>query len=288
MAMPDFGPGHPIGCEGRIDFLFVISNSGGMKGHQEQLALSFPGFLASIHEHFADFDVRVLSAKPNKSWSMVDCANCADPECDLNASPPKCGVTLSMWDETIGAGVTFPAGTGAANRRCDFFGGHRYIVGEDPNFEESFACVTQVGTSGGIPKPAEAMVKALSPDFNEPGGCNAGFLRDDALLVVTILSDGYDEESQGTVESWIEALRAAKGGDDDAFAVLVLTTDIDVGFWQLCIPDKWNMNKNRLRLLVEGIDHGFIGSICEATYAPFFDDAVTEVVALCDDLAIPQ
>ena len=288
MAMPDFGPGHPIGCEGRIDFVFVISHSGGMKGHQEQLALSFPGFLASIQKHFDDFDVRILSASPSGWWGMGDCAYCADDECDPDASPPACGVVLDACDKKLGAGVVFPAGTGAANRRCDFFGGHRYIVGEDPKFEESFACVTQAGMDGGIPASAEAMLKAISPEFNEPGGCNAGFLRDDALLVVTILDDGYDEDSQGTVENWIEALRAAKHGDNDAFAVLVLTTDVDIGYWQLCHPDDWDAEKNRLRLLVEGIDHGFIGSICEETYTPFFDSAVAEVVALCDDLAIPQ
>ena len=288
MGQPDFGPGHPVGCQGRIDFLFVISTAGTMKTLQERLALSFPGFLASIQEHFDDFDVRVLSANPVPGWSMVDCAYCADEECDPNASPPACGVNLDTCDKTIGAGVAFPAGEGSANRRCDFFGGQRYIVGEDPNFEESFACVTRAGMIGGWAHTAESMVEAISPKFNGPGGCNEGFLREDALLVVTLLDDGYDEFSQGTVESWIEALREAKHGDEDAFAVLVLTTDVDVGYWQLCHPDQYNITKNPLRLLVEGIDHGFIGSICEETYTQFFEDAVADVVALCDGLVIPQ
>ena len=286
--MPDFGTQHPVGCRGKIDFLFVISTAGTMEGHQKQLALSFPGFLASIQEHFDDFDVHILSAKPNKSWSMVDCAFCSDDECDPNAAPPKCGVSLDTCDQTIGAGVAFPAGAGSANRRCDFFGDQRYIVGEDPNFEESFACVTQAGMNGGWASAAESMVEAISPKFNGPGGCNEGFLRDDALLVVLLLDDGYDEFSQGTVESWISALHVAKHGDEDAFAVLVLTTDIDIGYWQLCHPDLFEMSKNPLRLLVEGIDHGFIGSICEETYTSFFEEVVEEVVALCDDLVIPR
>ena len=288
MAMPDFGPGHPVGCQGKIDFLFVISTSGTMESHQKQLAVSFPGFLASIKEHFDDFDIHILSANPAPGWSMVDCAYCADEECDPNASPPACGVSLNACDKTMGAGVAFPAGNGSANRRCDFFGGQRYIVGDDPKFEDSFACLTQAGTIGAWPAAAESMVRAISPEFNGPGGCNEGFLRDDALLVVTLLDDGYDVDSQGSVESWIDALRAAKHGDEDAFAVLVLTTDIDVGYWQLCHPDIYDMDKNRLRLLVEGIDHGFIGSICEETYTQFFEDTVTEVIELCDGLIIPQ
>ena len=284
----DFGSQHPVGCRGKIDFLFVISTAGTMEETQKQLAVSFPGFLASIEEHFDDFDVHILSAKPNKSWSMVDCAFCSDPACDLNATPPECGVELHLCDETVGAGVTFPAGEGSANRPCNFFGGHRYITGDDPDFEESFACATQAGMNGGIATSAEAMVEAISPKFNGSGGCNEGFLRDDALLVVTILDDGYDDFSKGTVESWIAALREAKHGDEDAFAVLVLTTDIDVGFWQLCHPDIYSMVKNPLRLLVEGVEHGFIGSICEETYAPFFNETVAEVVALCDGFIIPQ
>jgi hypothetical protein len=288
MAMPDFGPQNPVGCEGKIDFLFVISTSGTMTEHQKQLAISFPGFLASIQEHFDDFDVHILSANPANYWSMYDCSYCADEECDPNASPPACGVNLDKCDKTIGAGIAFPAGNGSANRRCDFFGGQRYIIGDDPNFEASFDCMTQAGMNYASPATAEAMVEALSPELNGAGGCNEGFIRDDALLVVTILDDGYDVDSQGTIKSWIEALRAAKHGDEDAFAVLVLTTDVDIGYWQLCHPDLYIAEKNRLRVLVEGIAHGFIGSICEETYTSFFDGAVAEVVALCDDLVIPQ
>ena len=288
MAMPDFGPGPPVGCQGKIDFLFVISTSGTMEGHQKQLALSFPGFLASIQQHFDEFDIHILSANPNGYWDMDSCAYCADQECDPNASPPACGVGLDSCDKMIGAGVAFPAGTGSANRRCDFFGGQRYIVGDDPKFEESFACMSQAGMNGAGAASAESMVEAISPEMNGLGDCNEGFLRNDALLVVTILDDGYDVDSQGTVESWIDALRAAKHGDEDAFAVLVLTTDIDLGYWQLCHPDMYDMDKNRLRLLVEGIGHGFIGSICEETYTPFFEAAVAEVVEICDGLVIPQ
>ena len=288
MAVPDIGSGHPVGCQGKIDFLFVISTSGTMITLQERLAESFPGFLATIQGHFDDFDIHILSANPNGYWDMDDCAYCSDEECDPNASPPACGVKLDTCDKTIGAAVAFPAGTGSSNRRCDFFGGQRYIIGDDPDFPGSFACMTQAGMNGAIAASGESMVEAISPELNGLGGCNEGFLRDDALLVVTILDDGYDQFSKGTVESWIEALLTAKHGDQDAFAVLVLTTDIDIGYWQLCHPDQYDPDKNRLRVLVEGIEHGFIGSLCEKTYTPFFENAVAEIVELCDGLVIPQ
>src|SRR5690606_2419319 len=145
---------------------------------------------------------------------MDACSNCADAQdCTYNAMPPLCGAALDACDTTHGAGVTFPAGTGSANCRCDFYGGHRYIVGDDPNFEQSFACLTQVGMNGAMSITAEAMVKALSPELNGPAGCNTDFLRDDALLVVTLLDDVTDPYSQGTVDDRIQALHEAKNNN---------------------------------------------------------------------------
>ena len=288
MAVPDLGLGDMVGCQGKIDFLFVISTSSSMAPVQKPVTTSLPGLMATIAERFTEFDVRVLSAKPSETWTMVDCGNCADPACNPGAEPPACGVTLDPCDEKTGAGVTFPAGTDAANQRCEFYGGHRYIVGHEPDFQGAFSCVTQAGINGGYAHPAAAMVAAISPEFNGPGGCNEGFLRDDALLVVTIVSDMFDQFSMGTVESWIKALRAAKHGNDDAFAVIVLTTDVDLGYWQLCLPEMYSPVKNRLRLLVEGVEHGFIGSICEEDFSPFFAEAVDEIVELCDGLVLPK
>ena len=288
MAVPDAGSGDMVGCRGKIDFVFAISTSSTMEVVQKPMMTSLPGFMAAIGERFTEFDVRVLSAKSNALWALEDCASCLDETCDPNGEPPLCGVAPDPCDDQIGAGVTFPVGIDAANRRCEFFGGHRYIVGDEPDFEGAFACSTQTGMNGAFAHVAEAMVAAISPEFNGPGGCNEGFIRDDALLVVTLLDDGYDELSKGTVESWINALRAAKHGNDDAFAVIVLTTDVDVGYWQLCIPEAYSKTKNRLRLLVEGVEHGFIGSICEEDFSPFFADAVDEIVELCDGLVIPQ
>jgi hypothetical protein len=134
------------------------------------------------------------------------------------------------------------------------------------------------------------MVEALRAEINDPQDedqCNTGFLREDALLVVTIIQDNFEEKSEGTVDEWIAALRAAKHGDEDAFAVLVLTTDVDLGYGQLCWPDKFVGFKNRLRLLAEGVRHGFIGSICADSYVPFFAEHVADLAELCDDFVPP-
>jgi hypothetical protein len=285
MDIPDFGDPDPPGCDGRIDFLFVISGQGTMKDQQERLIASFPGFISAIEEQLPDFDVHILVADPSGIFQISDCSVCTD-DCDPEGSPPFCGAILEPCDKgEIGAGVTFPAGTAASNRRCELDSGRRYITTGQQDMADAFACIAQIGTGGGG-AIGQAMVAALQPAINDPDdedACNQGFLREDALLVVTLIQDTYDNESLGTPDEWIEGLRAAKKYDDDAFMVLVLTTDVDVGFEQLCLPDQWAQTKNPLRLLAEGVKHGFIDSICLDNYAPFFAEHVGHLVDLCDD-----
>jgi len=287
-SVPDFGPTQPAGCEGRIDFLFVISTEGTMKGAQERLNAAVPGFIATIQEQFSEFDVHVLVASTDVVWNIGDCSLCEDG-CDPMGQPPACGAVVTPCDKTIGAAVTFPAGLNASNRRCELDGDLRYIVSGQQDMADAFTCIAQVGTAGGG-IAGQAMVAALQPEMNDPNdedACNRGFLRDDALLVVTIIQDGFDEDSLGTVDEWIAALRKAKHDDDDAFAVLVLTTDVDVGYGQECWPNMFIMYKNRLRLLAEGVEHGFIDSICKDEYASFFAEHANDLVELCDGFVPP-
>jgi hypothetical protein len=288
MGMPDFGPPQPAGCKGKIDFLFVVSSEGTMKSSQETLVASLPSFMDAIQAQLPDFDYHIISANTAPGWSIKDCSVCTEG-CDPQGSPPYCSAAVTACDKKVGAGVIFPVGLYASNRLCDIDSGLRYITTGQQNLDEVFACTAQVGIYGsGI--TAEAMVAALQPEINDPNdeyACNTGFLRDDALLVVTIIADSYDVDSAGTVEQWLDALRAAKGYDDDAFAVLLLTTDVDVDYGQLCLPNQYNQTKNRLRLLAEGVEHSFIGSICREDYGPFFAEHVGEIVDLCDDFVPP-
>jgi hypothetical protein len=84
------------------------------------------------------------------------------------------------------------------------------------------------------------MVAALQPEINDPDdeyACNGGFLRTTRSWSSPSSRTPTTQDSLGTVDEWIAALRAAKNGDDDAFMVLVLTTDVDLGYMQLCLPD---------------------------------------------------
>ena len=287
-VLPDLGSPGPAGCQGKIDFLFVISNYGGMTGHQAQVHAALPEFIAAIEDNFAEFDRHVMVVETDNGWLMDDCSLCG-PGCDPNGVLPTCGAVLDACDSEMGAGVTFPAGKDSSARRCELAAG-RYITREDPDPVEAFLCTARVGSGGGVDTPADAMVAALSskllglPPY-PPTGCNQGFLRDDALLVVTLIADGTDNYSSGPAEAWRDTLMDAKHQDGDAFELLVIATDNDVHDG-LC--GDWNGGfLHRLREFTEIVPHGLFGSICAESYGPFFELAAGEILERCVSF-IPQ
>lgn len=259
-----------------------------MAPFQQQLLTIFPTFYSALSGEFADFDVHIMVVEPDHGWYMGDCSLCGEG-CDPNGTLPTCGAQLDACDSTIGAGVTFPAGKDSSAQRCTVANG-RYITREDPDPFAAFECIARVGSGGGVPFPADAMVAAVSPPLlginGYPPGCNQGFLRDDALLVVTIITDGGDSESNGPAQAWVDKLTAAKHGDVDAYQVLVITTDKDTP-QHLC--GEYSPAINRLRTFVELLPegHGLIESVCADSYAPFFEAAVDAVLERCDAY-VPQ
>jgi hypothetical protein len=283
---PDFEPG-PVGCQGKIDFLFVISSFPSMKNQQPQVVAALPDFITSIQAEFAEFDTHIMVTDADAFWQMKDCSVCG-PGCDPGGEPPLCDAELDACDTTMGAGITFPGGSDSSARRCELAAG-RYITGEDPDPIGAFLCVARVGSEGGAPNPADAMVAALSPALlgTHPylTGCNQGFLRDDALLVVTLISDLPDEDSSGPAEAWRDALMDAKHQDGEAFQLLVISTDNDVHDG---VCGEWNGGfVHRLREFTEVVPHSLFGSVCAESYGPFFDEAVAEVIERCESFVPP-
>ncbi|MCY1009311.1 hypothetical protein OV079_27855 [Nannocystis pusilla] len=223
---PDGGDKPPPGCMGKVDLVFSISSRWTMKGAQDWLKASFPGFIDTLETEFAGFDYHILVPMQGSGvWGIPSCKGCVDT-CPAGPEDYPCGAALEPCDTVQGAGITFSAGWDASNERCDLAGGHRYITAAQPDLASAFTCVASVGTSGGG-LVAEAAVSTLRDEINAPAGCNAGFLRDDALLVVVAIDDTWDEDSEGTAQDWADALVEAKGGDADAVVLLVITNDID-------------------------------------------------------------
>ncbi len=284
-SRPDLGPWLPAGCDGKkIDFLFVISNCNTMEFAQDSLLAAFPAFMAAIEARNIDKHILVTTSLP--MWVMSDCADCIS-DCDKQGTPPHCGAELTECDTMLGAARTFHGGKGASNRRCELVGGNRYITSEEVNVEAAFNCLATVGIDGDDAYSAGAMLAAISPELNAEGACNAGFLRRDALLVITIIADTGDSFSPNLPKDWVEEVLAAKGGDPDAVYALIITTDADIP-GDLCYPDVPELPQGRLRTFAQAMPNASIESICADDFVPYFEDALGSILALCESFVPPE
>jgi hypothetical protein len=151
------------------------------------------GFIAAMQEQAADYDLQVMVIKGDPEWPSTngpkDCC-VKDKPCDV-LGPYPCGGAwedFTQCDRTLGAGLRYPTGFMASNRDCELADGHRYITEAQDDFATAFDCILNVGRSGAGQEYLGAMVKAVGPTLNAPDGCNAGFVRPDAMLVVVLLS----------------------------------------------------------------------------------------------------
>ena len=275
----DLEPSQPAGCKGKIDFLFVISGQTSMSDIQAQLVDAFPKFIDTIQGKFADFDYHIMVVDGDPFWGQLGCnENCSD-KCKAVGYPCAAIDTITACDQTWGGGVVFNAGSLAANKRCDIPDGRRYLIKGDPALKETFACMAQVGESG-YDALGAAFAAAMSPEMNGPGGCNEGFLRDDALLFVTFVSVTPDDDSPGTPQDWAAAALAAKHDDPDAivmFGILFQNTQ------EWCATSK----NNRVCQLIRQFPRWSSIDCFEPDYGPGFEVATDMIEEACADF-IPQ
>jgi len=233
----------PAGCQGKIDFLFVLSEHGTLKEEHAELAAAFPKWIETIESKFESFDVHVMVVSSDDIWGRTACSERCEQACmygdaccpyeDPNRVGQVCcsfeGYPCSLLnlvtacDETMGAGVVFPAGPDASNEPCKFVGGQRYMTSEEPDLAAAFTCAARVGW-GGYNRGGDALMQAISPSLNKPGGCNEGFLRDDALLMITWLAPGSDDSKIVVYPwEWYDAVVEAKHGDPSSVIALSLS-----------------------------------------------------------------
>jgi hypothetical protein len=278
--------GTESGCQ-KVDFLFVIDNSASMENEQEALIGAFPGFMQTIQNTLAaGSDYHILVADTD-DWGRCSPGNCGHELCDDPvAGKYACMNIFDACDQARGAGVVHPAGQFATNAPCTPFGGNRYLVEGEPDLAGMFDCMARVGVAGNpSERPMNGMTEALSPALNAAGGCNAGFLRDDAILVITFISDDPWYEDQGDPMSWYNDVIAAKNGDASAVVVLGLTPD-----WDGCRdgdgPPKGSHWSEFVGLWGA---NGLHGNVCSSAmeYVAFFEEAVSTIDETCDNFEPP-
>ena len=288
----DLPPSDATSCT-KIDFLFVIDDSGSMQDEQERLIDGFPGFIEAVEESISQYDYHLMAI--STAFDDADPADCRDAVgAGLidNGDGDSCGVA----DE----GKQLP----------------RYVDGEDEDLSDVFSCLADMGVGSAAELPIWTMAQALTTQ-SLPDGCNTGFLRDDAILVVTIITDEEDSPSDSVVipaldgscepadadpnsagdpTSWADAIISAKNGDAEAAVVLSLLGDCDIGgSCEGIVLDPLNPAAPitgaepapRIRQFTESFTYGSVGPVCSADYAPFFLEAVSVIDSACDDFVPP-
>ena len=300
----DFGVDTPAGCKGKIDFLFVISRLQTMESRQAQLALAVPQFIDAIEAKFADFDYHIMVVDGDgedndngEGWGDMGCNQiCPNLDCEIGDAcceggdiddygKPCCPdltypcddldlVTACDW--AWGAGTVFPAGEYTADKPCPIDGGRRYLVRGQTDLDKTFACIASVGISG-WKSLGQALTAAVQKPINAPGGCNAGFLREDALLMVTTISTNLDTAesgSEGTPAEWAQAVTDAKGGDETSVIVF------NIGGTE----DKPSDRSSQMAKL---FTYHHLIDVLEPDYGPGFVEAASLVETACAGFVPP-
>jgi hypothetical protein len=154
---------------------------------------------------------------------------------------------------------------------------------ESDDLGASFACTAQVGDGGSDQEMQMAgALGAVGPLHAGPGGCNEGFLRDDALLVLVVITDEDDGNpspgSPGDPPDWFADLVAAKLGIESNIVLLSLVGQND----QPDIGGTGCVRGERLMELTDMFTYGFVGDVCLPGYDAFFADAVGHIDDACE------
>jgi len=268
-------------CAGKVDVIFVMSEA----TNKAQMDEAMPEFAAIMQEEFSELDLHVMVLDPDGEWGdSVLCPKnmCpADGGCPVEPDFPCWALhdedALTKCDNTMGAGVIFPAGQQTMNKPCGLETGHRFITGDDPDFVERFTCLAQCGdNAGGTISHGIALGRALTWDLRL--GCNEGFLRDDALLMaVHIVSRNHDDDAPYIVA---DKVLEAKHNNQDLVVALAITHG-----WKGSDPpplcETASDGPVGLAAWALHFDHHVFGSECALSYVPFFAEAAAMAADLC-------
>ena len=261
-----FSPGDDGASGGtcpKVDLLFVIDNSSSMAKEQENLAQSIEGFVDGITSTLPEGTDLHLGVVTTDAY-------------ELNAS--GCNDIGDLVTQT-GEGV------------CGDWGERRFMTSDD-DLAAGFACAARVGIEGSNDEhPIEAALRALSPENAAPGACNEGFSRNDALLILVIISDEDDAPalepgytgSPGEPLEWAAQLVAARGGYQGNIVVLGILAVSPPNLCEGVMPQP----SERIAEFTRSFTYQGIADVCAPDYAPLFDNALGTVYSACGDFNPP-
>ncbi|MEZ4381030.1 MAG: hypothetical protein R3A79_06760 [Nannocystaceae bacterium] len=249
-------PPQAEGCK-RIDILFVIDGSLSMTDEQRALA-----GLGGEPPVFADFTDALLS-----ELTDVD-----DFHVGVVAADPGASLLHTHRD--------FPEQPESPETDCGLPPGQRWIVGPSPELAERFACIG--ATKAESIEEHTALSGALA--LHDPA--NAGFLRDDSLLFVVLITDEDTQDfSVATRVAIHDAYLEAVGGDPSRLIVLAIAGDQGVFEMPktICMgPYGGAAPGRRLTSIVRSFaERGHTQDICAGSMTSTFEAILDDVVSAC-------
>lgn len=265
---PDTTSGGPtcgaaIGSCDAIDVLIVIDNSASMDDEFDALIPAFSNIAGLFEELIAgpcSYHVGITSTEIAPDYQ--------DPSCQLRGALHASGAILG-GDSCFGDPSHPPY-----VRETDDIG--------------ALGCLFAVGTNyAADERQIDTALGALSSELGAPGACNAGFLREDAALVVVFVTDEDDDDdsddplespdrtgSPGDPTDWFDALTAIKPAERIGVLALVADSPSACPPW-MPLPDDGDGTgaEYATRLLTfmqhfTGVglaDHIFAGNICASS-----------------------
>lgn len=257
-------------CE--IDFLFVVDNSVSMRKEQESLAKAVPQFIETLTnskpELEKDYHIGVVTTDR------------------FDQNPKECRFLGGL---VTGVEVQVTNSEGIlewVRKDCGpYKSGLNYMTQED-DLRKTFTCAARPGIIGSSEeRQIGALLGAVQADKGEKGQCNEGFVRDDALLVVVLISDEDAEHDTQEPEQWRKELLALKKNDPKRLMMVSIVAPPD----HQCNEDEGVVNVANRIVDFTGLfgKRGFVGDICAPNYEGIFDKAVGMIDFACGEITEP-
>lgn len=167
----------------KMDIIFVIDDSGSMAEEQSNLAANFPKFVSKIESFKTKGGAKL-------DWRLA-----------VTTTARNLNYTISTGFASLPMSEKGDDGAFRMSKDCGTT--KRWVEKSDANASSAFSCLAKAGTGGAsIEMPLEATKLALVDRVAD--GTNAGFLREDALLAVVILTDEDDcsrEDNNFTIQN---------------------------------------------------------------------------------------
>lgn len=255
--------GGDAGCQ-KVDVLYIIDNSPSMYEEQQTLISNFGTFASEMQSALTDvqdYHIGVITTDNYVEEGFLD-----DSSPTVNAQAPECRLL---------GGLVVQAQAGD----CRPFAQGQNFITQDDNLEAKFACTANVGEDGDSDERVrDALISALNPTLQNPNACNEGFIRNDALLIVVILTDENDPSNASVSEAY-DAVVAAKGTAENV-VMLALVWDES---WDYCQQDLSESDGWEVIDFVEMFPNHAYGNICESSYAGFFSQSLPTIESACDE-----